>query len=37
MKNEVKNNDFYADIKNILYKARSNVFKSVNFFMVEAY
>ena len=37
MKNEIKNKDFYTDIKNILYQARNNVFKSANFFMVEAY
>ena len=37
MKNEIKNSDFYNDIKNILRIARRKVFKSVNFFMVESY
>jgi hypothetical protein len=37
MKNNIMNNKFYIEIKNILDEARHKTFKSTNFFMVDAY
>lgn len=34
---EIINNRFYEGIKNVLSKARSNVYRSINFEMVTAY
>ena len=34
---EIVQNNYYNDIKNILQKARENTYKQINFIMVEAY
>jgi predicted nuclease of restriction endonuclease-like (RecB) superfamily len=37
MDNQIKHNNFYAEIKSILHEARHQAFKKVNFLMVDAY
>ena len=37
MKKEIMNNRFYESVKNVLIKARGNIYRTINFEMVTAY